>query len=74
MFDIISKVLLITLLILQIAVMIYLLISNIRRDREDKKFWNSMQESLQEATQKYYEDCNKCVEQLEEENKNEQDQ
>lgn len=49
----IINVLLITMLILQIIVLIHMLITNIKREKADKKFWQEMNESLMKSVAKY---------------------
>ena len=53
MFEVIIQILMITVLMVQLVAMIYLLISTIKRDIENKKFWKRMQENVEKELQKY---------------------
>lgn len=49
----IINILLITMLILQIIILIHMLITNIKREKANKKFWQEMNESLMKSVVKY---------------------
>lgn len=53
MMTVIINFLLIIMLVLQIIVLIHMLITNIKREKADKKFWQEMNESLMKSVAKY---------------------
>lgn len=53
MIDLIIKYLLIVLLVLQIVVLIHLIICQIKRHKEDKKFWEAMGKTMKQQVDKY---------------------
>ena len=53
MVDLTIKFLLIALLVLQIVVLVHMLICQIRRNKEDKKFWEQMGEAIKEQVNRY---------------------
>ena len=73
MVDLVIKFLLITLLVLQIIVLIHMLICQIKRNREDKKFWKQMGDAIKEQVDKYNNLYSEEPLKLEEDNTNEQD-
>ena len=73
MVDLTIKFLLIALLVLQIIVLVHMLICQIRRNKEDKKFWEQMGIAIKDQINRYnklypYEPLK-----LEEDNTSEQD-
>ena len=73
MVDLVIKFLLMTLLILQIIVLVHMLVCQIKRNREDKKFWEQMSEAIKEQVNKYNNLYPDEPLKLEEDNTNEQD-
>lgn len=71
--DLVIKFLLITLLVLQIIVLVHMLICQIKRNREDKKFWEQMSDAIKEQIDKYNNLYSEELLKLEEDNTNEQD-
>ena len=71
--DLVIKFLLITLLVLQIIVLVHMLICQIKRNREDKKFWKQMGDAIKEQVDKYNNLYSEEPLKLEEDNTNEQD-
>ena len=71
--DLVIKFLLITLLVLQIIVLVHRLICQIKRNREDKKFWKQMGDAIKEQVDKYNNLYSEEPLKLEEDNTNEQD-
>ena len=53
MVDLTIKFLLIALLVLQIVVLIHMLVCQIKRNREDKKFWKQMGDAIKEQVDRY---------------------
>ena len=53
MTDLVIKYLLIALLVLQVIVLIHMLICQIKRHKEDKKFWAAMGEAIKQQVDKY---------------------
>lgn len=53
MIDLVIKFLLIALLVLQIVVLVHMLICQIRRNKEDKKFWEQMSNAVKEQVDRY---------------------
>lgn len=53
MVDLVIKFLLITLLVLQIIVLVHMLICQIKRNKEDKKFWEQMGNAIKEQVDRY---------------------
>lgn len=49
----IIHILLIILLVLQIVVLVHMLICQIRRNKEDKKFWEQMGEAIKDQVNRY---------------------
>ena len=74
MLTIIIHCLLAILLILQIVMIIYMLITNIKQAKRDKKFWAEIDEAMRKSITKYNDLCQDEVLKLEEEHKSEQDQ
>lgn len=68
------NILLIIMLILQIIVLVHMLITNIKRQKEDKKFWEQMGEAIKEQVNKYNNLYPDEPLKLEEDNNDEQDQ
>ena len=73
MVDLVIKFLLITLLVLQIIVLVHMLVCQIKRNREDKKFWKQMGDAIKEQVDKYNNLYSEEPLKLEEDNTNEQD-
>ena len=71
--DLVIKFLLITLLVLQIIVLVHMLICQIKRNREDKKFWEQMSDAIKEQIDKYNNLYSEEPLKLEEDNTNDQD-
>jgi hypothetical protein len=46
------SIFLIITLIIQIIAMLYLIITTIKRDREDKKFWDNIHKEIEESNRK----------------------
>lgn len=53
MIDLVIKFLLIALLVLQIVVLVHMLICQIKRNKEDKKFWEQMDKAIKEQVDRY---------------------
>lgn len=53
MVDLTIKFLLIALLVLQIIVLVHMLICQIRRNKEDKKFWEQMGIAIKDQINRY---------------------
>lgn len=53
MVDLTIKFLLIALLVLQIVVLVHMLICQIKRNKEDKKFWKVMGMAVQDQVNRY---------------------
>lgn len=53
MVDLTIKFLLIALLVLQIVVLVHMLICQIRRNKEDKKFWEQMSIAIKDQINRY---------------------
>ena len=53
MVDLTIKFLLIALLVLQIIVLVHMLICQIKRNKEDKKFWEQMDNAIKEQVNRY---------------------
>lgn len=62
MLNLITKLLLIVLLILQIGVMLYLFYVNHKRFEEDKKFWKKLDEEIALSKQRFQLELSECVE------------
>ncbi len=60
--NLITKLLLIVLLILQIGVMLYLFYVNHKRFEEDKKFWKKLDEEIALSKQRFQLELSECVE------------
>lgn len=73
MVDLTIKFLLIALLVLQIVVLVHMLICQIRRNKEDKKFWEQMGEAIKEQVNRYNNLYPDEPLKLEEDNTSEQD-
>ena len=73
MVDLTIKFLLIALLVLQIVVLVHMLIRQIRRNKEDKKFWEQMGEAIKEQVNRYNNLYPDEPLKLEEDNTSEQD-
>ena len=53
MVDLTIKFLLIALLVLQIVVLIHMLVCQIKRQKEDKKFWEQMGDAIKDQINRY---------------------
>lgn len=73
MIDLVIKFLLIALLVLQIIILVHMLICQIRRNKEDKKFWEQMGEAIKEQVNRYNNLYPDEPLKLEEDNTSEQD-
>lgn len=73
MVDLTIKFLLIALLVLQIVVLVHMLICQIKRNKEDKKFWEQMGEAIKEQVNRYNNLYPDEPLKLEEDNTSEQD-
>jgi len=73
MIDLVIKFLLIALLVLQIVVLVHMLICQIRRNKEDKKFWEQMSNAVKEQVDRYNNLYPEEPLKLEGDNTNEQD-
>ena len=73
MVDLTIKLLLIILLVLQIVVLVHMLICQIKRSKEDKKFWEQMGEAIKEQVDRYNNLYPEEPLKLEEDNTSEQD-
>lgn len=71
--DIIIKILLIALLVLQIVVLVHMLVCQIKRHKEDKKFWEQMSEAIKDQVDRYNNLYPDEPLKLEEDNTSEQD-
>ena len=71
--DLVIKFLLIALLVLQIMVLIHMLICQIKRNKEDKKFWEQMGNAIKEQVDRYNNLYPDEPLKLEEDNTSEQD-
>lgn len=73
MIDLVIKFLLIALLVLQIVVLVHMLICQIKRNKEDKKFWEQMGIAIKEQVDRYNNLYPDEPLKLEEDNTSEQD-
>ena len=73
MVDLTIKFLLITLLVLQIIVLVHILVCQIKRSKEDKKFWKQMGDAIKEQINRYNNLYPEEPLKLEEDNTSEQD-
>lgn len=73
MADLVIKFLLIALLVLQIVVLVHMLICQIKRNKEDKKFWEQMGNAIKEQVDRYNNLHPEKPLKLEEDNTSEQD-
>ena len=73
MVDLTIKFLLIALLVLQIVVLVHMLICQIKRNKQDKKFWEQMGEAIKEQVNRYNNLYPDEPLKLEEDNTSEQD-
>ncbi len=73
MIDLVIKFLLIALLVLQIVVLVHMLICQIKRNKEDKKFWEQMGSAIKEQVDRYNNLYPDEPLKLEEDNTSEQD-
>lgn len=73
MVDLTIKFLLIALLVLQIVVLVHMLICQIKRQKEDKKFWEQMGEAIKDQVNRYNKLYPDKPLKLEEDNTSEQD-
>ena len=73
MVDLTIKILLIALLVLQIMVLVHMLICQIKRNKEDKKFWEQMNNAVKEQVDRYNNLYPEEPLKLEEDNTSEQD-
>jgi hypothetical protein len=73
MVDLIIKFLLISLLVLQIIILVHMLICQIKRNKEDKKFWEQMGNAIKEQVDRYNNLYPEEPLKLEEDNTSEQD-
>ena len=71
--DLVIKFLLITLLVLQIIVLVHMLVCQIKRNKEDKKFWKQMGDAIKEQVDRYNNLYPDEPLKLEEDNTSEQD-
>ena len=71
--DLVIKFLLIALLVLQIIVLVHMLICQIKRNKEDKKFWEQMGNAIKEQVDRYNNLYPDEPLKLEEDNTSEQD-
>lgn len=53
MINLVTKFLLIASLVLQIVVLVHMLICQIKRNKEDKKFWEQMDKAIKEQVDRY---------------------
>ena len=53
MLDIVVKLILLIALLLQVSVMIIMFISNYKREKEEKKFWDKLHADLESSTEMY---------------------
>lgn len=73
MIDLVIKILLIALLVLQIVVLVHMLICQIKKHKEDKKFWEQMGEAIKDQVNRYNKLYPDKPLKLEEDNTSEQD-
>ena len=73
MVDLVIKFLLIALLVLQIVVLVHMLVCQIKRNKEDKKFWEKMGNAIKEQVDRYNNLYPEKPLKLEEDNTSEQD-
>lgn len=73
MVDLIIRFLLIALLVLQIVILVHMLICQIKRNKEDKKFWEQMSNAVKEQVDRYNNLYPEEPLKLEEDNTSEQD-
>ncbi len=73
MVDLIIRFLLIALLVLQIVILVHMLICQIKRNKEDKKFWEQMDNAIKEQVNRYNNLYPDEPLKLEEDNTSEQD-
>ena len=73
MVDLIIRFLLIALLVLQIIILVHMLICQIKRNKEDKKFWEQMSNAVKEQVDRYNNLYPEEPLKLEEDNTSEQD-
>ena len=73
MVDLIIRFLLIALLVLQIIILVHMLICQIKRNKEDKKFWEQMDNAIKEQVNRYNNLYPDEPLKLEEDNTSEQD-
>lgn len=73
MVDLIIRFLLIALLVLQIIILVHMLICQIKRNKEDKKFWEQMSNAVKEQVDRYNNLYPDEPLKLEEDNTSEQD-
>ena len=73
MVDLIIRFLLIALLVLQIIILVHMLICQIKRNKEDKKFWEQMGNVIKEQVDRYNNLYPEEPLKLEEDNTSEQD-
>jgi len=73
MIDLVIKFLLIALLVLQIVVLVHMLMCQIKRNKEDKKFWEQMGSAIKEQVDRYNNLYPDEPLKLEEDNTSEQD-
>lgn len=73
MVDLIIRFLLIALLVLQIIILVHMLICQIKRNKEDKKFWEQMNNAVKEQVDRYNNLYPEEPLKLEEDNTSEQD-
>jgi predicted Holliday junction resolvase-like endonuclease len=62
-------ILLLVLLILQIIILIHMFINNIKRNKEEKQFWDNLHKDLEDSMKKQLAELDKAIE---EETKSEQ--
>lgn len=58
----IIQILLMLLIILQMIVLIHLLINNIKRNKEEKQFWNDLHKDLEDSMKKQLAELDKAIE------------
>lgn len=71
--EFVIKFLLIALLVLQIVVLVHMLICQIKRNKQDKKFWEQMDKAIKEHVDRYNNLYLDEPLKLKEDNTNEQD-
>ena len=52
MLSVLIQILLIIVLLSQLIMVTYMMITTIKRDREDKKFWNNLHKEIEESNRK----------------------